>query len=241
MEQQTNLSSAVGGRRILVVDDEQDLCDILLFNLRSAGYQAEAVATAEEALQRGVADYDLLLLDVMMPGMSGFELARVLKADAKTARVPIIFLTAKDSEDDTLRGFASGADDYVTKPFSVREVLARVKAVLLRAGGEGAGKPAVLTYEGLTVDLVSKTAVADGLDVALTKTEFELLSLLLSHSGRVFTRQQLIEAVWPQDVVVTDRAVDVNMARMRKKIGRYAVCITARQGFGYLFERKAEG
>lgn len=241
MEQQTNLSSAVGGRRILVVDDEQDLCDILLFNLRSAGYQAEAVATAEEALQRGVADYDLLLLDVMMPGMSGFELARVLKADAKTARVPIIFLTAKDSEDDTLRGFASGADDYVTKPFSVREVLARVKAVLLRAGGEGAGKSAVLTYEGLTVDLVSKTAVADGLDVALTKTEFELLSLLLSHSGRVFTRQQLIEAVWPQDVVVSDRAVDVNMARMRKKIGRYAVCITARQGFGYLFERKAEG
>jgi len=241
MEQQTNLSSAVGGRRILVVDDEQDLCDILLFNLRSAGYQAEAVATAEEALQRGVADYDLLLLDVMMPGMSGFELARVLKADAKTARVPIIFLTAKDSEDDTLRGFATGADDYVTKPFSVREVLARVKAVLLRAGGEGAGKPAVLTYEGLTVDLVSKTAVADGLDVALTKTEFELLSLLLSHSGRVFTRQQLIEAVWPQDVVVTDRAVDVNMARMRKKIGRYAVCITARQGFGYLFERKTEG
>lgn len=241
MEQQTNLSSAVGGRRIMVVDDEQDLCDILLFNLRSAGYQAEAVATAEEALQRGVADYDLLLLDVMMPGMSGFELARVLKADAKTARVPIIFLTAKDSEDDTLRGFATGADDYVTKPFSVREVLARVKAVLLRAGGEGAGKPAVLTYEGLTVDLVSKTAVADGLDVALTKTEFELLSLLLSHSGRVFTRQQLIEAVWPQDVVVTDRAVDVNMARMRKKIGRYAVCITARQGFGYLFERKAEG
>ena len=241
MEQQTNLSSAVGGRRILVVDDEQDLCDILLFNLRSAGYQAEAVATAEEALQRGVADYDLLLLDVMMPGMSGFELARVLKADAKTARVPIIFLTAKDSEDDTLRGFASGADDYVTKPFSVREVLARVKAVLLRAGGEGAGKAAVLTYEGLTVDLVSKTAVADGQDVALTKTEFELLSLLLSHSGRVFTRQQLIEAVWPQDVVVTDRAVDVNMARMRKKIGRYAVCITARQGFGYLFERKTEG
>ena len=222
--------------KILVVDDEQDLCDILLFNLRASGYVAEAVYSAEQAMEKNLASYDLLLLDVMMPGLSGFELAERLKTDDTTARIPIIFLTAKDTEDDALRGFGIGADDYVTKPFSVREVMARVKAVLSRSTSSPKSQPMNLVYEGLSVDLIKKTASVDGNVVELTKTELELLCLFLSHRGQVFSRQELIEKVWPQNVVVTSRTIDVNITRMRKKIGRYAACIVARQGYGYLFE-----
>ena len=222
--------------KILVVDDEQDLCDILLFNLRASGYVAEAVYSAEQAMEKNLASYDMLLLDVMMPGLSGFELAERLKTDDSTARIPIIFLTAKDTEDDALHGFGIGADDYVTKPFSVREVMARVKAVLSRSTSSPKSQPMNLVYEGLSVDLIKKTASVDGNVVELTKTELELLCLFLSHRGQVFSRQELIEKVWPQNVVVTSRTIDVNITRMRKKIGRYAACIVARQGYGYLFE-----
>ena len=222
--------------KILVVDDEQDLCDILLFNLRASGYVAEAVYSAEQAIEKNLASYDLLLLDVMMPGLSGFELAERLKTDDTTARIPIIFLTAKDTEDDALHGFGIGADDYVTKPFSIREVMARVKAVLSRSASSPKSQPMSLVYEGLSVDLIKKTASVDGNVVELTKTELELLCLFLSHRGQVFSRQELIEKVWPQNVVVTSRTIDVNITRMRKKIGRYAACIVARQGYGYLFE-----
>ena len=222
--------------KILVVDDEQDLCDILLFNLRASGYVAEAVYSAEQAIEKNLASYDLLLLDVMMPGLSGFELAERLKTDDTTARIPIIFLTAKDTEDDALHGFGIGADDYVTKPFSIREVMARVKAVLSRSTSLPKSQPMNLVYEGLSVDLIKKTASVDGNVVELTKTELELLCLFLSHRGQVFSRQELIEKVWPQNVVVTSRTIDVNITRMRKKIGRYATCIVARQGYGYLFE-----
>ena len=222
--------------KILVVDDEQDLCDILLFNLRASGYVAEAVYSAEQAIEKNLASYDLLLLDVMMPGLSGFELAERLKTDDTTARIPIIFLTAKDTEDDALHGFGIGADDYVTKPFSVREVMARVKAVLSRSTSSPKSQPMNLVYEGLSVDLIKKTASVDGNVVELTKTELELLCLFLNHRGQVFSRQELIEKVWPQNVVVTSRTIDVNITRMRKKIGRYAACIVARQGYGYLFE-----
>ena len=222
-------------KRILVVDDEQDLCDILSFNLLAAGYQAEEAHSAEEALKLGLADYNLLLLDVMMPGMSGFELAKRLKENEQTRHIPIIFLTAKDTEDDTLRGFALGADDYVTKPFSVREVMARVKAVLNR-GLPAFPKEGSLAYRGLVVNAANKTVFIDGEPVALTRTEYELLHLLLSHQGQVFSRQQLLDKVWPQDVIVTERTVDVNIARLRKKIDRFAACLISRTGFGYSFE-----
>ena len=223
-------------KRILVVDDEQDLCDILLYNLRAAGYQAEASYSAEEAIEKELSDYDLLLLDVMMPGMSGFELAQQLKDDEVTAALPIIFLTAKDTEEDMLHGFGLGADDYVKKPFSVREVMARVKAVLSRSESITTDIPKTLQYEGLAIDLSHKSVTLDGEAVALTKTEFELLALLLSHRGKVFSRQQILDSVWPQDVIVTDRTVDVNVTRLRKKIGRYGQMIVSRQGFGYVFE-----
>ena len=230
-------------KRILVVDDEQDLCDILLYNLRAAGYQAEAAYSADEAWATIVnckssnsKFFDLLLLDVMMPGLSGFELARRLKGDETTAATPIIFLTAKDTEEDMLHGFGLGADDYVKKPFSVREVMARVKAVLSRSESIPTDIPKTLQYEGLAIDLSHKSVTLDGEAVALTKTEFELLTLLLSHRGKVFSRQEILDSVWPQDVIVTDRTVDVNVTRMRKKIGRYGQMIVSRQGFGYVFE-----
>lgn len=226
-------------KRILVVDDERDLCDILLFNLRSAGYQAEAANSAEEALDMGIEGFHLLLLDVMMPGMSGFELARQLKGDASTSHIPIIFLTAKDTEDDTLQGFELGADDYVAKPFSVREVMARVKVVLSRAHSHQPQQESPLTFGSLVITPASMTVTIDGQPIALTRTEYDLLYLLLANRGRVYNRQQLLETVWPQDVIVTDRTVDVNIARLRKKLNRYAACLVSRTGFGYSFDTTA--
>ena len=222
-------------KRILVVDDEQDLCEILQYNLQAAGYEAEAAYSGEMAMEKEPSRYDLLILDVMMPGMSGFELAKRVKSEEATSHMPIIFLTAKDTEDDTLQGFGLGADDYVTKPFSVREVVARVKAVLARSQSH-TKEESMISYEGLVLDLGKKTTTVDGESVGLTKTEFELLGLLLKHRVQVFSRQQIFDAVWPEDVVVSDRTVDVNVTRLRKKIGRYGNCIVSRQGFGYVFE-----
>ena len=224
--------------RILVVDDEQDLCEILKFNLETEGYQVETANSAEEALEKDIASYNLLLLDVMMGGMSGFQLAKQLKNSEVTAHIPIIFLTARDTENDTVAGFNLGADDYISKPFSIREVMVRVRAVLRRTASrlEGAEEPAVISYQGLLLNLNKKSVSVDGEDVPFTKTEFELLRLLLEERGRVFSRQELIDRVWPKDVLVLDRTVDVNITRMRKKIGRFAKCIVTRLGFGYYFD-----
>lgn len=224
--------------RILVVDDEQDLCEILKFNLETEGYQVETANSAEEALEKDIASYNLLLLDVMMGGMSGFQLAKQLKNSEVTAHIPIIFLTARDTENDTVTGFNLGADDYISKPFSTREVMVRVRAVLRRTASrlEGAEEPAVISYQGLLLNLNKKSVSVDGEDVPFTKTEFELLRLLLEERGRVFSRQELIDRVWPKDVLVLDRTVDVNITRMRKKIGKFAKCIVTRLGFGYYFD-----
>lgn len=224
--------------RILVVDDEQDLCEILKFNLETEGYQVETANSAEEALEKDIASYNLLLLDVMMGGMSGFQLAKQLRNSEVTAHIPIIFLTARDTENDTVTGFNLGADDYISKPFSIREVMVRVRAVLRRTASrlEGAEEPAVISYQGLLLNLDKKSVSVDGEDVPFTKTEFELLRLLLEERGRVFSRQELIDRVWPKDVLVLDRTVDVNITRMRKKIGRFAKCIVTRLGFGYYFD-----
>lgn len=224
--------------RILVVDDEQDLCEILKFNLETEGYQVETANSAEEALEKDIASYNLLLLDVMMGGMSGFQLAKQLKNSVVTAHIPIIFLTARDTENDTVTGFNLGADDYISKPFSIREVMVRVRAVLRRTASrlEGLEEPTVISYQGLLLNLDKKSVSVDGEDVPFTKTEFELLRLLLEERGRVFSRQELIDRVWPKDVLVLDRTVDVNITRMRKKIGKFAKCIVTRLGFGYYFD-----
>lgn len=224
-------------QRILVVDDEQDLCEILKFNLETEGYEVETANSAEEAIVLDIPSYDLLLLDVMMGEMSGFALAKKLKADERTSNIPIIFLTARDTENDTVTGFNLGADDYISKPFSIREVLVRIRAVLRRTTPqqEEGGKN-ILKFQGLVLDLDKKTVTIEGEPVAFTKTEFEILHTLLDERGRVFSRQELINRVWPSDVLVLDRTVDVNITRLRKKIGPFAKCIVTRLGFGYLFE-----
>ena len=223
--------------RILVVDDEQDLCEILKFNLETDGYTVETANSAEEALQMDIKSFDLLLLDVMMGGMSGFAMAKKLKAAPETKDIPVVFLTARDTENDTVTGFNLGADDYISNPFSIREVLVRIRAVLRRtAEKNGEQQSNVLRYQGLELNLDKKTVSIDGEDVPFTKTEFEILHLLLDEKGRVFSRQELIDRIWPKDVLVLDRTVDVNITRLRKKIGKFSKCIVTRLGFGYYFD-----
>lgn len=223
--------------RILVVDDEEDLCEILKFNLETEGYEVETANSAEEALKKDVAAYHLLLLDVMMGEMSGFKLASVLRKNEKTAAIPIIFLTAKDTENDLLTGFNLGADDYISKPFSIRQVIARVKAVLRRtAEKENRQAKDCLEYETLVLDTRRIKASVDGKEVPLTKKEFEILKLLLENRGSVFSREEILSRVWRDEVFVLDRTIDVNITRLRKKIGPYGKNIATRLGFGYCFE-----
>ena len=222
---------------ILVVDDEQDLCEILKFNLETEGYNVDMANSAEEALDMGIEKYDLLLLDVMMGGMSGFALAKRLKENPLSAHIPIIFLTAKDTENDTVTGFNLGADDYISKPFSLREVMVRVRAVLRRTKEkDDMPHSNIINYQGLELNLDKKTVSIDGEDIPFTKTEFEILHLLLDERGKVFSRQELIDRIWPKDVLVLARTVDVNITRLRKKIGRFSKCIVTRLGFGYYFD-----
>lgn len=221
--------------RILVVDDEESLCEILQFNLEVEGYEVDVAYSAEEALERDVASYDLLLLDVMMGAMSGFRMAQELKRNPATASVPIIFCTARDSEDDTVAGLNLGADDYISKPFSLREVIARVRSVLRRSTTPKSDNN-IVSYLTLSLDRRSKRCTLDGNEVQLTKKEFEILALLLSNRGRIFSREEILERVWTDEVVVLDRTIDVNITRLRKKIGQYGHNITTRLGYGYGFE-----
>ena len=218
--------------RILVVDDEEDLCEILKFNLENEGYEVDTANSAEEALKMNIGSYNLLLLDVMMGEISG-----LLKKDKKTAQVPIIFITAKDTENDTVTGFNLGADDYISKPFSLREVIARVKAVLRRTQqGEPERAPEQISYKTLVIDIVKKKVSIDGEEAPLTKKEFEILLLLLQSKGRVFSREDILARIWSDEVYVLDRTIDVNITRLRKKIGIYGKCIVTRLGYGYCFE-----
>ena len=218
--------------RILVVDDEEDICAILKFNLSKEGYEVVTANSAEEALTLDIASFNLLLLDVMMGGMSGFELTGKLKADPATAGVPVIFITARDTEDDAVEGLDIGADDYISKPFSIREVVCRVKAVLRRT----AAIPDAST--GIFIDDEKKVVTVDGAAVALTRIEYEIFRLLFTNKGKVFPREDILSKVWPDDVIVTDRTVDVNITRLRKKIGEYGNRIVSRHGFGYLYEEQ---
>lgn len=223
--------------RILVVDDEEDLCEILKFNLENEGYEVDTASSAEEALKMDITSYNLLLLDVMMGEISGFKMANILKKDKETARVPIIFITAKDTENDTVTGFNLGADDYISKPFSLREVIARVKAVLRRtSGSDTETKVERIIYQSLVIDIIKKRASIDGVEISLTKKEFEILLLLLQNKGRVFSREDILARIWSDEVYVLDRTIDVNITRLRKKIGIYGKCIVTRLGYGYCFE-----
>ncbi|MDD4971429.1 MAG: response regulator transcription factor [Paludibacter sp.] len=224
--------------RILVVDDEEDLCEILQYNLETEGYTVDVAYSAEEALKKDITGYNLLLLDVMMGEISGFKMGRILNEDPKTANVPIIYLTAKDTETDRLTGFNIGADDYISKPFSIREVLARVKAVIRRIESNKTTSlpPLLLSHEKLEMSLDNKKVMLEGVEIAFTKKEFEILRLLLENKNRVFSRDEMLNRVWSDEVIVLDRTIDVNITRLRKKIGPYGKNIVTRLGFGYCFE-----
>lgn len=223
--------------RLLVVDDEEDLCEILQFNLEAEGYNVDTANSAEEALTLDLSQYNLLLLDVMMGEISGFKLAKMLRENEKTAHLPIIFLTAKDTENDMLTGFNLGADDYISKPFSIRQVIARVKAVLRRSRNDvETDNKNILTYKTLQLDTERIKASIDGKEIALTKKEFEILRLLMENINHVFTRDEFLSKIWKDEVYVLDRTIDVNITRLRKKIGEYGKNIVTRLGFGYCFE-----
>lgn len=223
--------------KILVVDDEATLCDTLKFNLEIEGYEVDTAYSAEEAMTLDLKQYDLILLDIMMGEKSGFDMARAMKKDPQLARVPIIFCTARDTEDDMVAGLNLGADDYIAKPYSIRNVLARVRTVLRRTSQhETSASESPTSFEGLSVDPSLKRCTVDGTEVRLPRKEFEILCLLLSNRGRIFSREEILGRIWPEEVVVIDRVVDVNITRLRSKIGRYGKMIVTRSGYGYGFK-----
>lgn len=224
-------------KRILVVDDEETLCDTLGFNLEAEGYSVDTAYSAEEALTLNLSDYDLILLDIMMGEISGIQLARIMKSNPTTAGVPIIFCTAKDTEDDMIKGLDLGADDYIAKPYSLRTVLARVRAVLRRSAASAKEEVGTekIVYGGLVIIPSKKSCTVDGEEVKMPRKEFELLYKLLSKPGKIFSREELLRDIWTDEVVVVDRVIDVNITRIRQKIGRHGKQIVTRSGYGYGF------
>lgn len=230
--------------RILVVDDEEDLCEILQFNLEQAGYIADTAFSAEEVIEKKLYDYDLFLLDIMMGEISGFKLATHLKKIEQCANKPIIFLTAKDTETDKLRGFSVGADDYISKPYSINEVMARVKAVLNRTSRSTIAvesepnkplKDEIIEFEDLKLNLTQKNLFINDQEIILTKREFELLRFFLKYRNVVLSREQLAEEIWKEESFIQGRTIDVNITRLRKKIKPYDKNLITRQGYGYIF------
>ena len=226
--------------RILIVDDEETLCEALKLNLENEGYDVDTAFSAEEALLLDIKQYSLILLDIMMGEISGIKMAKMLKTDVSTADIPIIFCTARDTEDDMIMGLNIGADDYIMKPYTIRNAIARVKSVLRRTASHkgsnvSAEKPNRLVVEGLCLDLEFKRCTIDGEEVKLARKEFELLAYLIQHRGRICSREQILNRVWGDEVVVLDRTIDVNITRLRSKIGTYGSYIVTRSGYGYGF------
>ena len=226
-------------KRILIVDDEETLCEVLKLNLENEGYDVDTAFSAEQALTYDLKSYSLVLLDIMMGEISGIKMARMMKADIATADIPIIFCTARDSEDDMVMGLNLGADDYIVKPYTVRNVVARIKSVLRRTSvhkvPQAVARTNSLVVEGLHLDMEFKRCMVDGTEVKLTRKEFELLAYLISHRGRVCSREQILSRVWSDEVVVLDRTIDVNITRVRQKIGPYGAYIVTKSGYGYGF------
>jgi DNA-binding response OmpR family regulator len=225
-----------GKKKILIVDDEKDLCEIMQFNLESEGFIIEIAHSGEDALKKPLEEFDLILLDIMMGGVSGFKVANIIRKEKKLV-TPIIFLTAKGEENDILTGFNVGGDDYISKPFSIKEVVARIKAILKRGAIEKQDKNEI-THNNLKVDLEKKLIQVEGENVNLTRKEFEILSLLLKNKGQYISRDEILKRIWQDDVIVTDRNVDVNIARLRKKIGSFGVNIKGKSGYGYSFQNE---
>lgn len=230
--------------KILIVDDEEPICEILKYNLELEGYEADYALSAEEAMNLDLSSYALFILDIMMDQVSGFDFAKQLRNNIKTENTPIIFCSALDGDDDTVMGLNIGGDDYITKPFVISEVLARVRAVLRRSQAsqqyaynvsQALTEPDIV-FKTLRIDRNEKACYLDGQPVALTKTEFEILLFFLTHRNRIYSREEIIREVWPDDVVVSNRTIDTNITRLRKKIDPYGNYIITRLGFGYGFK-----
>lgn len=223
--------------KVLIVDDDKHIGEILAFNLKSEGFEVECAYSAEEALKKSLDTYSLILLDVMMGGMSGYKMAETLRV--KNIKTPVIFLTAKDTENDMLTGFSVGGDDYISKPFSIKEVVARIRAVLKRTNvfsDSHMAEEKNIVFDNLTINLNTKELIIDGEKILLTKTEFALLVLLAENTNRIFSREEIIDHIWEKTPYITERTVDVHITRLRKKLGAYASIITNRSGYGYRFD-----
>ena len=222
--------------KILIVDDDRNICEILAFNLKNEGFEVECAHSAEDALAKSPGDFSLILLDVMMGGMSGYKMTEKLRSEKN--QTPVIFLTAKDTENDMLTGFSVGGDDYISKPFSIKEVLARVKAILKRINPPVENNPEnkMLVFNNLAVNIEVKELIINGKRIMLTKTEFELLVLLAENPNRIFSREDIIYHLWKKTPYITERTVDVHITRLRKKMGDYSSVITNRAGYGYRFD-----
>ena len=222
----------VENKRILAVDDEEDILEILSFNLTGDGYVVDIATSAEEALRKNLFSYDLFILDVMMGAMSGFRLAEKIRKDLNLT-TPVIFLTARDTDNDKITGFNLGADDYMAKPFSVRELMARVRAIIRRSS------PSQIKTETTSgdfiVDIENKLIISDGKALELTRKEYDVLSLFLRNTGKIFPRTEILTRVWGNDVIVTDRTVDVTIARIKRKLGEKSSMIKNKSGYGYYF------
>ncbi len=225
--------------KILIVDDEEDLCEILQFNLDGEGFGTEVAHSAEEALTKDLRSFDLILLDVMMGEMSGFKLAKKLRTE-QALTIPIIFITAKTAEDDLLTGFNLGGDDYITKPFSVKEVIVRVRAVLKRVHGKESRSKAPILVDDLKLSFKKRKLYIGKQEVELTKKEFEILALLLRNEGVIFSREEILRRIWDDRTIVSDRTTDVHITRLRKKLGPYGKYLRTKPGYGYAFEKPAK-
>lgn len=222
--------------RILVVDTEEELCEVIRFTLETEGYSVDVVYSAEEALQKTISDYNLLLVDIILGEMSGYRMVHNIRNNPKTATTPVIFISAKDNENDRLTAFNVGADDYITKPFSLREMLARIKVIISRFELKKMITVQILSYDKLKVNLAKKQVLLEEKEIQFTKKEFEILKLLLENKNRLFTREELLKCVWPDEAFVLSRTIDVNITRIRKKIGTYEKNIVTKLGLGYCFE-----
>ena len=239
------------GNKILIVDDEQEICEILKYNLEVEGYEVDVAYSATDAMTLNLPSYSLIILDVMMDNINGFELARMLKKDSDTKLIPIIFCSALNGEDEHIMGLNIGADDYIAKPFRTREVIARVKSVIRRSRltkssplPETQPAPAVVqktedvqySYKELVIDDSSKLCYINNEVINLTKTEYELLTFLITHRNSIYTRKELLEKIWNNAEGVSDRTIDTNITRLRRKLGDYGSCIITRLGYGYGFQ-----
>ena len=229
-------------KKILVVDDEKDIVDIIKYNLeREKEYEVLTASNGKQAIEAAETNPDLILLDIMMPELNGFEVCKILKSNPQTSGIPVIFLTAKENEIDEILGLEIGADDYITKPISPRKVIARIKSVIRRSANEIEVTSKLernVKFGNLEIDSAGHIVKINEKEIFFPKKEFQLLHFLISNRGRVYSRENLLNQIWGENVYVVDRTVDVHVAKVREKLGEYSEYIETIKGLGYRFKER---